>query len=384
MKKYTIDNKTIYFSYNFNESLESYYTVLLQVSAISFINYECKTDFEHSMFNHPVKNLPSHIKSIKFGWEYNKSFSSCPNIEYLEFGKKFNQPIILGQKLKTLIFGYEFNQPIILTPNITTLIFGYCFNQHIVLTTNIQVLKFGFDFSKRIQLSSNIVSLEFEPIYTYPITITSRIKRLSANSISNYQFFEIKTLEFLSTSSRVVNGHILNKNIVECKIFDCCMGKFYELNKNIKRVCLCYNSTCKITKNITHLDISTHRNHCQLGKKIIHLKIYGHSSYFELPKHLSSLKIYGKFSKQIVLPRFLSFVSFDQTYLHPCVMDHLAETVRVEGFSHCVNIVDNLPNNLKIITLAYKTGEKQIANIPNFTKIDKSTDYVIDYVRNCF
>lgn len=110
--------------------------------------------------------------------------------------------------------------------------------------------------------------------------------------------------------------------------------------------------------------------------------MYGRSTYYELPKHLSSLSTDGYYNGWIVLPKFMSSVLFGHTYSHPCVMDHLVETVHISGFAHCSNIADNLPNNPKIITLIDIVNKRQGANIPNFTKIITS-DNCVDYVRDC-
>lgn len=270
MGKYTIDNNTIYFSNNFNESLRPYYTVLLQVSSISFKKNTYESHLLHSTFNHHVINLPSNIKSITFGWEYNKPFSLCPSIEHLEFGHDFNHPIVLGQKLKTLIFGDNFNCPIFLTPNIITLIFGNNFNQHIMLTKNIQTLKFGYQFNKSIQLPPNIISLEMGYCYNQSITINVRIKRLilSAGLEHNVQLNATKTLEIISFYSNAVPNYVLDKNITECKILHRYhLQPHHNLNKGLKRFTSLNYTTCTITKNITHLDIGTCYTHYRLGKK---------------------------------------------------------------------------------------------------------------------
>lgn len=366
MSKYTIEDETIYFSYNFDENLEPYYMVLMQVSAISFrARVQKREDLtSRSIFNRRVIDFPTHIESVTFGWEYNKPLPLIPNLEHLEFGHKFNQTVGLGHKLKVLIFGHEFNQPIWVLPK------------------NIQILRFGSKFNQPIQLPPNLILLGLDWNYRCPITIKVRLKYLildlGIKAQCIVQLEPTKTLEFISFNSIVTNRQMLDKNIIECKTFHYCNWLYFPhiLNKNIKRFTSPAHTRCKITKNITHLDIGTNLSYYCLGKKIVNLHVYGCTTRFELPKHLSSLKMSNFYMGTFVLPRFLSVISFGEKYTRSCIMDHLNKKVCIEGFACCPNIIDNLPNNPKIITLNFLTGKKPIANMPNFVETNEGTNYV--------
>ena len=61
-----------------------------------------------------AENLPSTIKNLIFGWNFNQQVDNLPSkIKYLMFGKNFNQLVDnLPNSVKHLILGNEFNMPI--------------------------------------------------------------------------------------------------------------------------------------------------------------------------------------------------------------------------------------------------------------------------------
>lgn len=77
--KYTIVGKTIYFSTNFDEDMESYYIIMRDMNELMFV------DTDNSWFNKPI--------------------ILTPNITHLIFGNRFNQSIVLARVITKLCFG---------------------------------------------------------------------------------------------------------------------------------------------------------------------------------------------------------------------------------------------------------------------------------------
>jgi FNIP Repeat len=85
-----------------------------------------------------VKNLPSNLKTLKFGNEFNHPANNLPlSLLSLTFGQKFTQKIDLPPNLTTyktlcfiltliisLVFSYDFNQPFAPIPSLIKLCFG--------------------------------------------------------------------------------------------------------------------------------------------------------------------------------------------------------------------------------------------------------------------
>lgn len=180
--KYTIDNKTIIFSSNFNEKMDSYYEVMKHVHVLIFD--ENRKRGIYSIFNQPIV-LTSNITHVTLGTRFNQLIVLTSNIIVLSFGSDFDQPIELTPNITDLILSNDFNQPIGLTSNITNITFGRRFNHPIILTPRMTVLTFGWRFNQPIILSRRIIVLTFGECFNQPVILTPGIENITINC-NNY------------------------------------------------------------------------------------------------------------------------------------------------------------------------------------------------------
>jgi hypothetical protein len=129
--------------------------------------------------------LHPHIKSLKFGFDFNQSMDNLPNdLEYLTLGAKFNQTINnLPLGLKTLIIGGIFSQTVDMLPeNLEVLYLSGGFSHFIDnLPIGLKTLRLlGYSFNQPIDsLPNTIEILQLNPKYKRPIyKLPSNLKSL--------------------------------------------------------------------------------------------------------------------------------------------------------------------------------------------------------------
>lgn len=113
-------------------------------------------------------NLPTWLKRLAFGVEFNKPVEYLPNgIESLTFGHNFNQSISnLPNSIKFIGFGYNFNQSIdslSLNINLEQICISSSskFNNNIaILPSNIKLVSLPFRYSGKIFLDQDYNFLE--------------------------------------------------------------------------------------------------------------------------------------------------------------------------------------------------------------------------------
>lgn len=200
MAKYTICGKTIRFSSNFYEKMDSYYWIIKDMEVLVFDDSQ---SIICSKFRHPIVLhrfivqvifgngfnrhvvLTSNIKHVEFGGSFNKCVDLPKKIQSLTYGDHFNKSIRLPSNLQCLSFGSGFNQLIFLTPKITNVSFGANFNQPIVLNAKIKYLHFGHKFNQPITLTRQITDVSFGSEFIQPVILMPDVKTLTIKS-ANY------------------------------------------------------------------------------------------------------------------------------------------------------------------------------------------------------
>ena len=176
----------------------------------------------HDDFNKLIYDLPSCVKFIKFGKQFDKPITNVlgdeakcclhNNIIAIKFGEHYNQVSDnLPKYLYSLTFGWFFNQPIKILPlNLQYLEFGFNFNQKLDnLPTELKYLTLGFNFDK---------SIDTIPGSVVRLTIFNNNEQL-LNAIPQF----IQELE--------LNEQITNKKIQN---FPMCLQKLIVRNFNGK------------------------------------------------------------------------------------------------------------------------------------------------------
>ena len=131
--EYHVNNETITFNSNFNESIDKYYKVISKCSILIFENKVIGNNCV-GLFNKNVDNLPISITEILFGYFFDKSVDNLPeNLKIICFGRDFNKTLDNLPHTLTHIYFVQtenkFNQPLDNLPiNLSYLSTGYNFN----------------------------------------------------------------------------------------------------------------------------------------------------------------------------------------------------------------------------------------------------------------
>ncbi len=135
-------------------------------------------------FNQPVLQLPPRLAHLIFGSDFDQHLPYLPSsLRSLKFGYCFNRLVSdlpSLDKLTHLSFNFQFNQPIFLPKNLTHLSLGYCFNQQITFLphTLLQII-LGYHFNYQLpNLPPNLEVILFSPLHEYEYVLPPTITKL--------------------------------------------------------------------------------------------------------------------------------------------------------------------------------------------------------------
>lgn len=176
-----LDTKTWEFNDGYAHAISNKYQKLMKKHKIEKIIFSDRYNM--------VPEIPSFIKKIKFGKDFNSCIDNLPKtIEEIKFGRDFNQPVDnLPKSLLVLEFGNNFNQTVDLLPeNLRELYFNRkteCkFNKSLdKLPHNLKILGISTSFNNTLDnLPDSLEELLLEPKYCRSI-FSHEIKKLPKN-----------------------------------------------------------------------------------------------------------------------------------------------------------------------------------------------------------
>lgn len=140
--------------------------------------------------------LPDSLKSIAFGWRFNRLIGPGvlpDSLKHIVFGNNFDKQIgqnVLPDSLKSIVFGNSFNQPIepnVLPNSLKTICFGCKFNHS--MSTLYQLDHVEYIMIKNCNLPD--VSIEYLPTSLKYLAVHSTDALLSLNDYSGCMHFDI-------------------------------------------------------------------------------------------------------------------------------------------------------------------------------------------------
>ena len=323
-------------------------------------------------YNHKIKEgvIPSQVKEIIFGLKFDKVIVKnglSENLEKLEFGCDFNKDLVVSTSLRADTEKYV----CVLPSKLKSIKFGYFYNREIKedsLPSTLETLIFGKTFNKKIKnFPPELKYLEFGSGYQHIFTegiLPTTLTHLILGSYYNQEFKKgvlpksLENLKIENTFNHEFKNGVLPKKLISLELGDSYDREFKIgiLPPTLKILSLGDSYVQKLTKNI-------------LPSSLVKLKLgteYDHEfTENVLPDSIETLELGETYSHKITdekWPKSMVNLILAGSTRNIRVINNLPNINEIT-FRNLEIDIDNLPSSLQLITVN-KEGRDKIKKVP--------------------